>query len=199
LYANRVQNVVNRVNTVDSDSVLNRIYSNVGTAQSLGLELGLELHPATWWKVFVGGNVYDYRIRGSFDNRPINTSTWVYSVNANTTFQLGKAWSLQGTLNYISQRVTAQGVDSRFLAPNLTLRKGWMDNRLVATLQWLYLDMGLLPSNEQRITTWRRGEFYTTTNYVYEVDMVMLNLSYQFNQLKSNPRFIKSEFGEREF
>ena len=67
------------------------------------------------------------------------------------------------------------------------------------SLQWLNMDMGLIKSNEQRITTSRENSFYTTTNYVYEVDVFLLNLSYNFNKTKSNTHFIKSEFGEREF
>jgi hypothetical protein len=59
--------------------------------------------------------------------------------------------------------------------------------------------MGLLHTNEQRITTSSAGKFYTTTNYVYEVDIFMLNVSYTFNYAKNKSKFIKSEFGEREF
>ena len=61
------------------------------------------------------------------------------------------------------------------------------------------IDMGLLNSIEQRITTFRPEEFFTTTNYVYEVDVVTLNLSYSFNVRTDESGFIESEFGEREF
>ena len=57
----------------------------------------------------------------------------------------------------------------------------------------------LLDTNEQRITTWRENEFYTTTNYIYEVDMITLNLSYIFQNGKNRSKFIESEFGKREF
>jgi iron complex outermembrane receptor protein len=59
--------------------------------------------------------------------------------------------------------------------------------------------MGLINTNEQRITTSRENSFYTTTNYIYEVDIFLLNLSYNINRSKSSVKFIKSEFGEREF
>ena len=58
---------------------------------------------------------------------------------------------------------------------------------------------GLFKTNEQRITTSRPNQFYTTTNYVYEVDAVSLNLSYTFNAAKNKSKFIDSEFGKREF
>jgi hypothetical protein len=95
--------------------------------------------------------------------------------------------------------VTAQGEDSRFYSPNLTLTKRFWNNQLTASLQWKNIDMGLMNTNEQRITTSRPDEFYTTTNYVYEVDMILLSLSYNFNNRKNRAKFIDSEFGKREF
>ncbi len=198
-YYREVENVVNRVNTVFNDTILNRIYSNVGRATSLGIEVGVELKPVKKWKNFIGANLYRYRIDGTFDNREVGTEAFVYSINANSTYDFSDTASAQFTLNYLSDRNTAQGEDSRFYSPNLTLRKTFFNDRLTATLQWQNIDMGLLNTNEQRITTFREGEFFTTTNYIYEVDMVILNLSYTFNKNKDTSRFIDSEFGKREF
>ncbi len=207
-YYRNTQNLINRVNTVYNDSILNRIYSNVGTGRSIGLEAGAELHPAAWWEVFVGGNIYRYTIDGEFEfdpvfgngeTIPVNNSSTVYSINANTTFTLAPTLTLQWAINYLSNRNTAQGEDSRYFSPNLTVKKTWLDNRLSATLQWLNMDMGLWDANEQRITTWRENQFYTTTNYVYEVDVIMLNLSYTINRAGKKARFAESEFGAKEF
>jgi hypothetical protein len=171
----------------------------VGRGQALGLELGTQLQATKNWSTFIGANFYSNTIEGSFDNRPINTNAFIYSVNAKSTFRFSDSASLQFTFNYLSARNTAQGKDSEFYSPNLTFRKSFLDNRLIATLQWQQIDLGLLNTNEQRITTARRGEFFTTTNYVYEVDMVLLNLSYSFNKNKNESKFIESEFGKREF
>ena len=198
-YYRNVQNVVNRVNTIFNDTILNRIYSNVGRGQALGLELGTELKPTKNWTNFLGANFYSNTIDGEFDNRPIDTNAFVFSVNANSTITFSESASLQFTFNYLSARNTAQGEDSEFYSPNLSLRKSFLNNKLVATLQWQNMDLGLLNTNQQRITTSRQGEFFTTTNYVYEVDMVLLNLSYSFNKNKNESKFIESEFGKREF
>ena len=122
-----------------------------------------------------------------------------FSINANSTYEFWKNASLQFTFNYLSERITAQGEDSRFYSPNLAFSKSFLEDRLALTVQWQNIDMGLLNTNEQRITTYRPGEFYTTTNYVYEVDMINFNLSYTFRTGKDRSRFIESEFGEREF
>nr|WP_299071065.1 outer membrane beta-barrel protein [uncultured Allomuricauda sp.] len=198
-YYRNTKNVVNRVNTIFNDTILNRIYSNVGNGKTLGMDMGFELKPTTKWINFIGGNVYHYAISGSFDNRPVDTNSWIYSINTNSTYRFNPNTQLQFTFNYLSPRNTAQGEDSRFFSPNLSFEKSFLDDRLTATLQWQHIDMGLWNTNEQRITTSRPDEFFTTTNYVYEVDVVLLNLSYSINNSKNKSRFIESEFGKREF
>jgi iron complex outermembrane receptor protein len=198
-YFRNVKNVVNRVNTVYNDTILNRIYSNVGDSKSLGLEIGAQLDPFERWSNFIGANLYYYSLVGSFNDRKVDSDGIIYSINAQSTVKFWKTASIQFSINYLSERITAQGEDSRYYQPSLSLRKGFLDQRLTVTLQWLNMDMGLLRTNEQRITTYSEGEFYTTTNYIYEVDMIMLNLTYTFTNADNRSRFVKSEFGEREF
>ncbi len=199
-YYQGIKNVVNRVNSVYADTVLNRIYTNAGRARRIGLEAGLDVKPLSWWSLYLGGNVYDYQITGSLFNNSVtvNNGSLVYSLNVNTSFRISPTVQLQANFNYLSRRATAQGEDSRFYSPNLSLRKTFLDGKLAATLQWQHVDLGLLQSNEQRITT-RGRDFYTTTNYIYEVDVFMLNLSYTLNQPARKVKFTESEFGEKEF
>jgi len=199
LFVRKTNNLINRVNTVYNDSILNRIYSNVGNSNLYGLELGLQLKPSNKWNNYFGGNIFYQDIVGEFDNLSVSTDALVYSFNFNSTYKLNNSSSLQFGLNYLSQRITAQGEDSRFYLPSLNFKKSFLDNSLVMSLQWLNMDMGLINTNEQRITTSRENSFYTTTNYIYEVDIFLLNLSYNINSSKSSANFIKSEFGEREF
>jgi len=51
---------------------------------------------------------------------------------------------------------------------------------------------------QQRISTWGEN-FYTTTNYIYETDFVVLNMSYNFNRKNGKLHLPSSEFGEKEF
>ena len=205
-YYRDTQNLINRVNTLSYDTmnvlndiILDRIYTNVGHGKAIGLEVGTQFKPTEKWTNFIGANIYNFNIKGEFDAKPTNSSATQFSINANSTYNFSATTSMQFTLNYLSEKISAQGEDSRFYSPNLTFRKSFLDNQLVATLQWQNIDMGLMKTNEQRITTYNPGEFYTTTNYVYEVDMVLLNLSYTFNKTKNRSKFIDSEFGKKEF
>ncbi|MDX1769120.1 MAG: TonB-dependent receptor [Arenibacter troitsensis] len=214
-YYRHVDNVINRVNTLAYeangavlDSIINRVYSNVGKSNAVGLEIGAQLKPSQNWSNYIGANIYSYDIEGAFvfrhrdgitRNYDVNSSATIYSFNLNSTYSFWENASLQFTFNYLSETNTAQGEDSRFYSPNLSFRKSFIDNKLTATLQWQNIDMGLLDTNEQRITTYKANEFYTTTNYRYEVDMISINLSYTFNAIKNKAKFIESEFGKKEF
>ncbi len=90
------------------------------------------------------------------------------------------------------------GEDSRFLVPNASLKKTFLEGRLSATLQWQNIDLGMHQIQRQRITT-NGKNFYTTTNYIYETDVFLINLSYNLNRFTGKSKLPGSEFGEKEF
>jgi len=198
LYYRLTKNVINRVNTPYNDTILTRTYTNAGDAKAFGLEAGVDWKITSWWSWFAGGNVYTYNIKGSVFQTGVNTSSVNYSVNANTSFRIVPSLTLQLTVNYTSRTVTAQGIDSRFLIPTATLKKTLLDGQASLSLQWQNIDLGLLPTNEQRITTQGDG-FYSATNYIQEVDILRVNFACQLNKIGKKLKFAESEFGEREF
>lgn len=202
LYYQRIKNPIQRVNSVYADTILNRVFTNAERARTFGLEAGTNLQPVKWWSLYIGANIYNYKIDGDLNilgkTSAVNNADWVYSINANTNFKLSTTWSLQGNINYLSKRPTAQGEDSRFIVPNSALKKTFMDGRFSATLQWQNMDLGLNQSNRQRITT-RGRDFYTSTNYIYETDVLLLNFSFNLNKLTGKSKLPTSEFGDKEF
>lgn len=179
-----------RVNSVYADTILNRVYTNVEKATALGFELGTNLQPVSWWNFYLGANIYKQKYEGDLNvlGELIiidPKEDWVYSFNANTSFNLCPSWNLQANMNYLSVRPTAQGEDSQFLSPNLSVKKSLFNNRLSASIQWQNIDLGMNESNRQRITTWG-DDFYTTTNYIYETDVVMVNLSFNLSMVVRN-------------
>jgi ferric enterobactin receptor len=199
-YNQQIKNVVNRVNRAYNDTIIERIYTNAGRAVSWGVETSINSNISKVWQLFASMNVYRYQIRGSlFDESvKVNSSGPVFAMNTTNSFRVSPTVQLQWSASYLSERITAQGEDSRFLLSSLSARKTFLGGKLAATLQWQNMDLGLLRSNQQRITT-RGSNFYTTTNYIHETDMVLLNLNYTFNQLPKKSRLPKSEFSDREF
>jgi outer membrane receptor protein involved in Fe transport len=199
-YYQHTKNPIQRVNKVYNDTILNRIYTNAGNSKQWGLETGVTATPLKWLQLYVGGNAYDFRITGSLFNGavPVDNSGWVYSFNANLGFTVDETLSVQFSVNYTSKIPTAQGENSSFLSPNSAIKKTFMQGRLTAMLQWQNMDMGLKISNRQRITTWGES-FYTTTNYIVEPDVLLLNLSFNLKQNNKKVKLPSSEFGEKEF
>ncbi len=213
-YYQGIQNVINRVNRVYADTILSRIFTNAGLAQRLGIETAADLKLTRAWKLYAGGTVYRYTQQGQlFENEVVfDRGAWVYSVTVNTTVQATPSLTVQANVNYLSRRITAQGEDSRFLTPNLSVKKSWLNNRLTVMAQWQNIGLGWLPTNEQRITT--RGNsmpgnsmpgtsimgrsFFTTTNYIQEKDIFLINMSYTFRQLSKQAKLPNAE-GEKEF
>ncbi|WP_266367026.1 TonB-dependent receptor domain-containing protein [Tellurirhabdus rosea] len=200
VYYQGVENIINRVNRVYSDTIVSRIFTNAGLAQRVGLEMAGDLKLSSRWKLYVGGNLYRYTLTGDLFNNQVtfNRAAWVYSVNANTSVQLAPKLQFQANVNYLSRRITAQGEDSRFLIPNLLVKQSLMADRMTVALQWQNIGLGFLPTNEQRITT-RGRNFFTTTNYIQEKDILLLNVSYSLRQVSKRAKLPGNEFGEKEF
>ncbi len=200
IYYQQVKNPIQRVNKVFNDTILNRVYTNAGNATQFGMETNFTSQVNNWWSSAIGGNLYKYSIKGNIFGGAIavNNSNWVYSFNSTQTFTLPKNWMLQLSINYLSEKATAQGEDSRFLTPHFTVKKTSGDKRWSVQLQWLNMDAGMLQSNRQRITTYG-ADFYSTTNYIYEPDQIQFSVG--FNLSKKNRKIILpvSEMGEKEF
>ncbi|MEN0055867.1 MAG: TonB-dependent receptor [Mucilaginibacter sp.] len=199
-YYQHIQNPIQRLNSVYADTILNRVYTNAGAARQFGVEAGTSLQLYKWWSLYVGANAYNYHISGNILilNQPVtvNNKCWAYTFNANTTFQLAKTWSAQANVNYLSKRPTAQGEDSQYFIPNASVKKTLMNGRMAVSLLWQ--NIGIFNAAKQRITT-SGPDFYTTTNYIYETNMLLINLSFNLNRFTSKLKLPNSELNEREF
>lgn len=202
LYYQNIKNPIQRVNSVYADTILNRVFTNADRARLYGFEFGSNVKPVKWLSLYAGGNIYNYKISGNLNvlgkTSTIDNSNWVYNLNANSTFILHQNWNLTANVNYTSAKPTAQGEDSRFLSPNLSLKKTILKGNGTLGLQWQNINFGCMGSNQQRITTFG-SDFYTTTNYIYETNVLLVNFSYNFNKLSSKNKLPFSEIGEKEF
>ncbi len=198
VYSQQITDIVNRTNRVYNDSILTRIYTNAGKARLIGTESNINYSPSKNLTIYLGGNVYNLKIKGTlFDNNVIvNSHGWVYAINTNISYQFLPTWSGHFNFSYLSARNTAQGEDSRFFQPNFSLKKNL--KKVTLSLLWQNAAIGKMKVNQQRITTFG-SNFYTSTNYIQETNIFMLNVSYNFNQSEKKVKLPNSEFGEREF
>lgn len=199
-YYQHSKNPLQRVNSVYADTILHRVFTNADFSDRWGAEVGGEWKMSKVFKFNGGGNFYRYRISGKvldYEDKLTNQD-WVYSFNAGMQATLPKLWSAGLNLNYLSKRPTVQGYDSRFVTPHLNVSKGFVQGAVTAQLQWRFIELGNWGVNEQRITT-MAPDFYTTTNYIYEKNVFLINLNINLKKLGDLIKLPKSEFGEKEF
>jgi ferric enterobactin receptor len=200
IYHQRIKNPIQRVNNIFNDTILGRLFTNAGLAKQTGFEVGLNYRVTKFWQATIGGNLYQYNIKGQLFNNTVsvNNGSWVYNINSIQTINLKNYWSFQLSINYLSIRATAQGEDGAFFTPNFAIRKTTNNNKWNFQFQWLFMDMGLGISNIQRITT--RGQyFFTTTNYIYESDQIQLSIGYKLTRKNRKLELPQSEMVEKEF
>ena len=199
-YYQHTKNPIQRVNSVYADTILHRVFTNADYASRYGLELGGEGKPLSWLRLNAGANIYNYKISGQvLDYQETRSNQdWVYSINAGLQADFAATWSTGLQVNYLSERPTVQGKDSRFLTPHFNLSKGFLQGAITAQVQWQFIELGKWGVNEQRITTFS-NDFYTTTNYIYEKNVFLVNLNFNLHKLNQIIKLPKSEFGEKEF
>ncbi|HTG55560.1 MAG TPA: TonB-dependent receptor, partial [Niabella sp.] len=80
LYHQRIANPIQRVNSVFADTILNRVFTNAGRALQTGLEANLNIALSRVWQCVLGGNLYDYQIKGKIFNGalPVQNRSLVY-------------------------------------------------------------------------------------------------------------------------
>ena len=200
IYRQDIKNPIQRVNKVYNDTILNRVFTNASRALQIGMEVNVTNSITPYWQSLISGNIYHYKIDGTIFDGAVNVSnaSIIYSINSTQSIKIQKGLALQLSINYLSNRITAQGEDGAFVTPHLSLKKTTQDQRWTFQMQWLNIDMGSKIANRQRITT-RGSNFYTTTNYIYETDQLQFSLS--FNMSKRNRKIILpvSDIAEKEF
>ena len=200
IYRQDIKNPIQRVNKVYNDTILNRVFTNASKALQIGMEVNLTNSITPYWQSMISGNLYRYKIDGTIFDGAVNVSnaSIIYSINSTQSIKIQKGLALQLSINYLSNRITAQGEDGAFVTPHLSLKKTTQDQRWTFQMQWLNIDMGSKISNRQRITT-RGSNFYTTTNYIYETDQIQFSLSFNMSKRNRKITLPVSDIAEKEF
>lgn len=200
IYRQDIKNPIQRVNKVYNDTILNRVFTNASRALQIGMEVNVTNSITPYWQSLISGNLYRYKIDGTIFDGAVNVSnaSIIYSINSTQSIKIQKGLALQLSINYLSNRITAQGEDGTFLTPHLSLKKTTQDQRWTFQMQWLNIDMGSKISNRQRITT-RGSNFYTSTNYIYETDQIQFSLSFNMSKRNRKITLPVSDIAEKEF
>lgn len=182
-YYRVTHNKVERVTSVYSENVMLHTLENVGQDYSLGFEAMLNIALFKWWEMDISGNLFNYRLKGSLYDESFNRTSLNWNSRLSNTFTLWKNGQLQINSRYNSASVTAQGTSSDYYTVDAAFKVNFFDRSLSANLQ----ARDILGTSKREYTS--EGQDFNTYNlYRPKTPVLMLTISYRFNNFKPSKR-----------
>ncbi len=179
IYYRTTENKVERVQSVIDKETLLFTFANVGKDYSTGAELSLNVSPVSFWNIFLSGNLYRYRVEGSFNGRSFDNSSNNWGVKFNNTFYVGSETRIQFDTNYHGPSVTSQSEREGFWIASAAVKydigKNW-----TAALQI----RDVFGTGRHEFTT-TGPNFVNATAFERESPIAILSLTYRFNNYKN--------------
>ena len=175
---------------------------NIGKDYSLGIEAMLNFGILKWWDMELSGNFFNYKIKGDLSyiqdeqviKDPINRTSSNWNSRFNNTFRLWRNGQFQVNSRYNSSSVTAQGTSSGFFTVDAAFKMTFLNKSLSANLQGRDL---LGTAVRERIS--EGPGFKTHYRYDPKSPVVILSISYRFNNFKTNRKGSQDGGGEGDF
>jgi outer membrane receptor protein involved in Fe transport len=178
-YYRVTHNKIERVQSVYEDNVILHTTGNVGKDYTFGTEIILNMNMVRWWNLSVMGNLYDYRVEGTLDEKEFSEQSFNWRLRLNNTFRVARSTRIQINGNYNSPTASAQGKREGFIFTDLALRQEFLNRALAATLQV----RDVFSTGKFEFTS--EGEdFYSHREFSRKSPSVTLSLSYNFNNYK---------------
>lgn len=196
LYYRLTHNRIEHINSVYAENVSLSTPENVGNDYSLGAEYMFTFNPIKILEVNLMGEVYDYRISGSYDGESFTGESFNWNIKDNNSLNITPSTQLQFNLRYYSPSVSPQGRWEGYFTTDAAVSQDLMGKQLSLTLQV----RDLFKTGRWEFTS-QGDDFYSYSHFVREAPRVMLDLKYNFNnynEKQQNPNSIEngSESGQ---
>lgn len=197
-----VENAIFRVNTIyQEELVLIRSYTNSGNSKSLGVELNANLVAGEYMTFFIGGSLYNYRLKADVFGYKEDNSSTNWSLKGNANFAVTKQLKFTTDFDIKSATVTAQGENDLFYMANVALN---FTPKKSKNLSFSMRGLDILSFNNTGLDTRAFNSsgqeiFYQETEYLRIGPIVEFGVSYAFNKKKKQAKKAESSFGTKEF
>ena len=206
------------------DSIENRTYTmtsyeNLNKSQNFGFEFFFGQRVKKFWKINVTGSFYRNLIDSDNLLDENLSRDWAWNAGINQTFTVGKNFDIQLNFRYRSSTLTAgsmgwgmngigQGRKSALYRLNLGVKKGFLDNSLVVSLNVRNMLYFIPKVRQMQVASWQNcfvnDELYEPNMedmsgyYSYSIREnegfnISLNLTYKLNNYRNRPQKISSD------
>ena len=176
-------NKIERVRSVYEKDVTLVTYENVGTDYTSGTEFMVNTDLLKFWNINLMGDLYHYKVEGSYDEVDFSKENFNWSLRLNNTFQIFETTKLQINGSYNSPSISAQNEFEGFFTTNIAIRQDLFDKMLSLTLQ--VRDVFDTAIHEG----YSSGHGFET-NYTFKrnAPTIMLNVSLKLNNYKEQKK-----------
>jgi outer membrane receptor protein involved in Fe transport len=190
-YYRITNNKVERISSVYQDNVILRRPYNIGNDYSLGFEAMFSIGIFNWWDMEISGNYFRYWMKGEIDyengqdvyTETIDRFSRNWNSRFNNTFRLWKNGEFQLSSRYNSESITAQGTRSGYYVLDAAFKVSLLNRSLSVNLQGRDL---LGTALWEGIS--EGPDFYSYYQYEPKSPVVILTLTYKFNNFAANSR-----------
>lgn len=206
-----VDNAVFRVNTITNENesvfavtkeeVLIRSFTNAGNSHALGAELNANIDAGKFAKFFMGGSLYNFRVKGDIFGYHVDNNSTNWSLKSNMNLIFTKELKFTADFNLKSATVTAQGQNDLLYLANAAISyapaklKGW--DLSIRVLDFLSSNVEGLDT--QSFNKEGKENFYQTTDYFRNGGIVEIGINYSFNSKGKSGKKSESTFGKEQF
>jgi outer membrane receptor protein involved in Fe transport len=183
VYYRKTTNEFERYAELDSNGIMIRRIANLGSEESMGIEMSLNYKPWDWVNLNLVGNYYRYTIAGDIVAEGANTSTDSWHMRMFADFRIIDELKLQIMGFYRGPTITSQGEREGMYMLNSGLKYEMFDRALSFTLS--FDDM---LGTRDRVFTQTGPGFRTYNSFNRESQIIRLNINYKFNNYQDKRR-----------
>ncbi|GET30117.1 TonB-dependent receptor [Prolixibacter sp. SD074] len=182
-YYRRTTNLMTRITKLGEDGIRYQSIENMNNDYSTGAELMANLQITPWFTVVASGTLYNYQLKGTLNNEPINTQSTNFDSRLNLDFKITKSTRFQFMSHYRGPSTTVQGQSDWAMFSNASLRQEFWDKKLSATIQ-LRDVFGTMRHSGYSYGTGFRNEY----KYSRSPRILQFTISYKLNNFKQKEK-----------
>lgn len=186
--------------TILQENVLIRSYTNAGNSTALGAELNANIYTTSFAKLFLGGSLYHFNVKGDVFGYAVDNSSTNWSLKGNLSLDLTKELKFNFDYNVKSNSITSQGSNDKLAIGNAALS---YKPKNASSWDFSLRALDIFTSNLEGLDTNAYNSaneqiFYQITDYDRNGFIVELGITYSLN-MKGKAKKEKSFEGEKHF
>ena len=182
-YYRETYNKISRFTRLLNDTLMLHTYENLESDYATGIEWTSNIFISKWWNIYVGGNIFRYRINAASleEGSMQTTKTWDARINSN--FRMKHNLRLQLSGFYVGPSITVQGRRDGFAMTNIGVRKDFFNRKLSATMQIQDIFQGMKMKFHSQTTNFENSFLMKREAPVFQI-----SLSYRINNYNKPER-----------